>query len=183
MKLSDFLFGKKGKYKQVNRFTPQQQQLFDLISKGLTQGVGELRDIFGPFNQQEFEKGVTDPALKQFREKVLPNLYERYIAGNQVGGSGMRMAGDQAATDLQSQLSQLLYQAQQDQRSRRQQGVGLALGVNPTETTYRPPTQGFVSSILEGASPMIGKQLGTSGADLVSRLFGRLNPASDVRVG
>src|ERR1700761_6084707 len=118
-KLGEILFGKKDKVKQAKTTNPMQDQLLALISEGLSKGEGALADIFGGFDEAAFNEGVTQPALKNFKENILPQLQEKFIANNQVLGTGFQNAQAKAGADLQSKLAQLMYNAQQDQKQNR----------------------------------------------------------------
>ncbi len=157
---SELLFGKKGKNKQLSLQTPEQQELTRLIIDGLKGGgEGPLKELFGAFNPAEFDKGVTQPALKNFKENILPSLQEKFIAGNQVGGSGMQNAQNKAGVDLQSKLAELMYGAQQGQKQNQLQGVNSALGVKPFENVYKPATQGVLQGFAQGAGNAAGKYI------------------------
>lgn len=147
------------KVKQATLKTPEQQTLMQLISDALTKGEGPLKDLFGSFNQQEFEQGITQPALKNFQENILPQIQEKFIAGNQVLGSGMRRGQLKAAEDLQSQLAQLMYQAQQQQKQNRLQGIQSHIGENTFENIVQQPKQ--KSSIWESILPAAGSAVGS----------------------
>lgn len=159
-KLSDFLFGKREKVKKAKTITPGQEELMKLIEEGLKSGTGPFADIFGPFNEQAFEKGVTQPALKNFQENILPQLQEKFIAGNQVLGSGMRRAQTKAATDLQSKLAELMYQAQQGQQKNRLAGLDVGLGTKAFENIYRPQGEGIVQGGLKAGAGAAGAAAG-----------------------
>lgn len=158
-KFSEFLFGNKEKVKKLKTLTPEQEQLMKLIQEGVTSGKGPLADIFGGFNQEEFEKGVSEPALKNFQENILPMLQEKFNAGNQAGGSGQLRAQNKAGTDLQSQLAQLMYQAQQNQKQGKLAGVQSLLGTKSFENVYNPAGGGIVQSFLEGLGKAGGKSI------------------------
>lgn len=154
---SDILYGKKGKFKQTGTLSDSQQQLMELISQGLTSGEGPFGDLFGDFNQSKFEEGVTKPALKTFQEDILPQIQEKFIAGNQVLGSGMRRGQLKAATDFQSKLAELMYNAQQNQQQNKLAGINTALGKQTVENTYRPATEGAVQGFAKGAGQGFAK--------------------------
>lgn len=155
-KFSEWLFGKKGKVKKAETLTPEQQNLLNLISEGLTKGSGPFSEMFGEFNPEDFQKGVADPMMKNFQENILPQLQEKFIAGNQVMGSGMRHGQLKAATDLQSNLAALLYEAQQRHAANRAQGMQTVLGTRAFENMYRPATQGTAQAFAEGAGQAFG---------------------------
>ena len=159
-KVNDFLFGKKGKNKQITTQTPEQQNLLKLITEGLQGGDSSLSDIFGNFDKGAFEEGVSKPAIKQFQEEILPMIQEKFIAGNQALGSGNQRAQLKAGSDLQSKLAQLMYQAQQSHQQNRLQGVNTALGTKAFENVYQPGTEGAVQGFVKGAGQGLGEAVG-----------------------
>ena len=160
-KVDKFLFGGKDKIKKAGTLTPEQEQLMQLINEGLTKGTGSFGDLFGKFDEQKFQEGVANPALKNFQENILPLLNEKFIAGNQVGGSGMQRAQFKAGTDLQSQLAQLMYQAQQGQQQNQLSGIQTQLGTKGFDNLYKQGNTGVIPAFLQGAGQSIGKAVGT----------------------
>ncbi len=158
------------KVKQATTKTPEQQQLIDLINQGLKDGTGPFADIFGQFDQEEFDKGVTQPALKNFQENILPSVQEKFIAGNQTGGSGMRRGLAKAGTDLQSKLAALMYEAQQGQKQNRIAGVTNQVNGQNFENIVKQPKPGFWETLL----PVAGKVAG----DWVTSASGNNNNAA-----
>ncbi len=158
-KFNEFLFGKKGKTKQVSTVSPEQQQLIDLINQGIMKGEGDLAGLFN-FDEEAFQKGVQDPALKNFKENILPQIQEKFIAGNQVLGSGMRRGQTKAATDMQSNIDQLRYQAQQDAAKNKMAAIQQMLGMKTFENVYQPGTQGVVQGVVQGAAEGFGNAVG-----------------------
>jgi len=161
-KLNEFLFGGKDKIKKAGTLSADQEQLMSLINEGLTKGEGPFAEIFGDFNKEGFEEGVSKPALKQFQEDVLPQLQEKFIAGNQVLGSGMRRGQLKAAGDLQSKLAQLMYQAQQDQTKNKLAGIQNVLGTKTHENIYKQGNTGAVQGFVQGAGEGLGKAAGAA---------------------
>jgi hypothetical protein len=159
-KLSEILFGKKDKVKQLKTTNPLQDQLMQLINEGLTSGEGPFGDLFGSFDEDSFNKGVTEPALKNFKENILPMLQEKFIAGNQVLGSGLQNAQVKAAGNLQDQLAQLMYQAQQGQQQNKLAGINSLLGRNTFENVYKQGSTGLVPGVLQGATQGLGQGFG-----------------------
>lgn len=157
-----FAFGTKGKSKQLSTQTPEQEELLKLITEGLTSGEGPLKDIFGSFDPAAFEAGVSKPALQQFQDEILPLLQEKFIGGNQVGGSGMQRAGAKAATDLQSKLAELMYNAQQLQKQGKMQGINTALGTKAVENVYKPGTEGALQGFIKGVGNGVGNAAGVA---------------------
>lgn len=166
---------KKEKFKQQSLKTPEQQALMELIQEGLTSGEGPFGDLFGKFDESAFQKGVVNPAMKNFQENILPQLQEKFISGNQAAGSGLRNAQMRAGVDLQDKLAQLMYQAQQGQNQNRLQGLSSLIGGQNIENVYRPATQGIGSSLLQGMLPGIS---GAIGKGIGQGFSGNQNPVS-----
>ena len=160
-KLSEILFGTKDKVKQLPTINPLQEELINLIKEGLTSGEGPFGKLFGDFDQEGFDKGVTQPALKNFEENILPMLQEKFIANNQIGGSGFNRAKLKAGTDLQDKLAQLMYQAQQDQQKNKLTGIQDILGTKTFENLYKTRDKGAIEGLIQGAAPGLGQAFGT----------------------
>lgn len=161
-KINQVLFGTKDKVKKAGTLTPEQEQLMSLITEGLSKGTGGLGGLFGDFDKQGFDEGVTQPALKDFQENILPQLQEKFIAGNQVLGSGMRRGQLKAGTDLQAQLAKLMYEAQRDQKNMKLSGLNTALGTKGVENIYKQGTTGAVQGFVQGAGEGLGKAAGAA---------------------
>ncbi len=159
-KLSEFFFGPKEKKKQVSTLDPMQKEIQKLIKQALETGEGPFADILGPFNLEQFKEGVEKPALATFREQVLPQIQEQYIAGNQSLGSGMRRGKLKAAQDLQTQLAGLLYQAQQQQQQNRLTGLQNLYGRQTVENIYQKPGIGVAQALIAGLVEGGGQALG-----------------------
>lgn len=159
-KFNEFLFGGKDKIKKAGTLTPEQEKLMALITEGLEKGTGAFGDIFGQFNENEFNEAVKKPALQEFQDTILPQLNEKFIAGNQVLGSGMRRGQLKASTDLQTKLAQLMYEAKQKKQDQRLAGAQTALGVKGTENIYKQGTKGVVPGFVEGVGQGVGQAAG-----------------------
>lgn len=154
-KAKDFLFGTDQKITKAPTATPEQEELLKLIHQGLISGEGPFKDIFGGFNADEFKKGVSDPAMKQFREEILPAIQEKYLYA--AGGSGLERNTTKAGVDLQSRLAELMYNAQQGQKNSRNQGLQTALAQKPFENIVQGEKSGAVQSLLKGVGEGVGK--------------------------
>lgn len=160
-KLSEILFGKKDKVQKVPTISPEQQEMLTLLQNAITKGEGPLAGAFGGFNEEEFNKGVRDPTIKNFQENVLPQLLNKFSGGN-AGGSSMQKALLKGGNDLQSQLAQLMYQAQQQGKQNQQQGVNTALQTKPFENIYKTGTTGAVQEFAKGAGQGLGQAGGAA---------------------
>lgn len=158
----EFVFGKKDKIKQKSTLNPQQDELMALISEGLTKGSGPFASLFGDFDKGAFEEGVTKPALANFQENILPQLQEKFIAGNQVLGSGMRRGQLKASNDLQNQLATLMYNAQQDQQKNKLAGIQSVLAPKAVENVYKQGSTGALTAFAQGAGQGVGQAAGAA---------------------
>jgi len=144
--------------------TRGQQDLIAAIEEGLKSGTGPFADIFGKFNEQEFQEGVANPAIHNFKNEILPSITEKFIGRGTTGGSGMRRGLLKAGTDFEAQLAQLLYQARQQQKQNRISGVQNATGQNHFENIVQPEEESIWSSIL----PALGTVGGAVAGGLVA---------------
>lgn len=167
-KLKEYLFGKKSKVKTQDLRTEEQKMLQELINEGLTKGTGPLADLFGAFDEEAFKKGVSDPALKNFTENILPQIQEQFIAGNAVQGSGLQRAQVKGATDLQSKLAELMYGAMQKQNENRLGGLGLINSAQGKQSYVKEGSKGLFNSAIEGLSGAVGKGAGQGISNLFS---------------
>lgn len=140
--------------------TPEQEALFQALGQGLQGGGGPFGDLFGGFNQEAFQQNVAGPMMRQFFDEVLPQLQEGFIGSNTTLGSGFQRASTKAAAGLQDQLSQLMYQAMQDQNKNRMSGLQQYLGTQTHENVFRPGTSGFLNEAGKGLAQGIGSALG-----------------------
>jgi len=161
-KFSEFLFGGKDKIKKASTITPMQEELKKLISDALKGGEGPLSDIFGAFDTDKFNEGVAKPAIKMFQEDILPQIQEKFIAGNQVAGSGMRRGQLKAANDFQAQLAQLMYEAQQKHKENQMGGINTITGTKDVENIYKQGSEGIVPGFVKGVGQGVGQATGAA---------------------
>ncbi len=171
------LFTRKGKEQRFERFTPEQQQLTELL-RNILSGQGEqpqgglLGSLFGEGGFDAFAA----PAMRQYQEEIVPGLAERFSALGAQKSSGFQQALARSGENLATRLGEA--------RGQQQQGLlGALLGqvMQPQfNTQYTPggPTglsQGL-SGIAGGIGQGLGQGLGGLGqgnlSDLLSRLLG-----------
>lgn len=160
-KLSEVIFGKKSKVKEKDNRTEEQKTLQALIKEGLENGTGPFADIFGSFDKQAFEEGVSGPAMKNFKENILPQIQEQFIAGNAVQGSGLQRAQVKGATDLQSKLAELMYGAQQKQAENKINGLNLINNAQGKQSYVQEGSKGLLNAFTEGISGAAGRGIGS----------------------
>ena len=152
---------KQPKLEQLSTQTPAQKELEELIMSGIKSGTGPLSGLLEGFNPQAFEEGVAKPSIQNFKENILPMLQEKFIAGNQVGGSGAAKSIGRAGQGLQSTLANLLYQAQesgkQSKNANLMQLLDLIAGGRGPENVYKPGQEGLGPTFAKGAANMGNK--------------------------
>ena len=151
-KFGEVILGGTGKVKSATKQTEEQQMLMKLITDALSKGEGPLKELFGGFDEGAFQKGVTDPALKNFQERILPMITEKYIGGNQAHGSALMRSQQRGATDVQSKLAELMYQAQNDQKKNQIAGVQTALGTQTKDNFFAEKPDGLLPAAIEGGA-------------------------------
>lgn len=175
----DFLFGKGEKTQQFQKYTPQQQQLFNQLSSGagqqLPQAFQYLQNILS--QDPEAMKAFEAPARRAFEEQTLPTIAERFSSmgaqkssafGQQLGQEGAALEENLAAQrgGMQAQaLNQLL-------------GL-LGTGLTPQfENVLRPGTSGLLGGLGKAAGAGLGMAGGLYGASqlgpLINSLLGML---------
>jgi hypothetical protein len=86
-----------GEEKRFERFTPEQQQVFQMITNLLTgQGEQPTEGLLGEVYGDNFD-AYAEPALRTFNERIAPGIAERYTA---LG------AGSQRSSAFQNRLAE-----------------------------------------------------------------------------
>ena len=78
-------------------------------------------------------------------------------------GSGIRRATLKAGTDLQSNLSGLRYQAQQDAMRNKMTGINQLLGTRAVENVHKPGNEGLMQGVYKGFATGLGQGIGSMG--------------------
>ena len=182
MGLYDFLFGKEEKMQQVPTMNPQQMQMLQQMLTGMGgggfgggamgAGMQNLTDILS--NNPEAMQKFDAPYMRQFQQKTVPGLAERFAgmgSGGSMGSSAFNQSMGQAGAGLQEQLAALHGQMQQGAMGQLQGMMGMGLGAKPFENIFRPETQGLLGNLMQGA----GQGMGTFGSMWgMSKLFPQL---------
>jgi len=117
---------------------------------GLAQaGAGTLQDLLKPFDptlsMQAWEKGVKEPAMRTWKEEMMPGIMEKYAGANALESSGMRKelvgGGEKLGADISGQLAQILLQ-QQGQTQQTQLGAA-GLGQQYAQMPLQQAMQGL----------------------------------------
>jgi hypothetical protein len=99
---------------QVNLLTPEQQR----ISSQLSSQLSALLTPGSAQEQQLFERGILDPALRTFEQRVQPQISSAFARHGATLGSARGNAISQALTDV-------FTQAQASRAGLQQQALGL----------------------------------------------------------
>lgn len=162
MAFFDFLFGKPGKIKHDQRFTPEQLEVLNQIlgsggrpeSQLFGQGEDYLSRLLSGQGFEQFEA----PLLTQFNEQTVPGIAERFAGMGGLSSSGFQQALGQAASGLTEKLG-----AQRAGLTQQSLGQGLqysqqplqnlltALGFQTQQPYYQQGTTGAITGGLAAA--------------------------------
>lgn len=176
MAFLDFLLGKREKTQEFQRYSPEQEQVLNMLLGGAQQqipsGLEFLSSILSqsPEAMQAFEA----PALRQFQEQILPMIAEKFTGKFGEGssrssafGQQLGQAGASLAERLQAQRAGLGFDALSQL-----QGL-LGTGLSPRkETALRPATSGALQGLLGGLGGGLGYGAGRAISNPLSALFG-----------
>jgi hypothetical protein len=158
------LFGKR-RASQTPTLSPQQQEIFSQLQQGLT-GQGPLSYLSPQGATQNFQELVADPQLQYFQNRTVPAIQQGFI-GNNLGRSSLNQdALIRAGSQVQSNLDQMLFNAQQNAMGR---GAGVAQNLlNPSFQATPAPQQDPFQQLLGGLAPAGGQAFG----DVLSQILG-----------
>lgn len=162
------LFGGGSKPKKRSRFDKTQKGIYADYANAIQSGGGPLGDIYGQFNADEirnlYEQLYAQPAYQNFQENVVPTITGQFRGQNLQNSSYLGGALSKAGTDVQNnlnaQLSNMLYNAQQAAIDRRSRGVENLLNMN-TFDYQKPqasPFESLINGLSSGAGQLIAKK-------------------------
>ena len=170
--LSQFLFGRPGRFEQIPTVTPEQQRMLSQILEGvgvpLGAGLENLQMLLS--GRPEAFQAFQAPAMREFREQIVPEIAERFTGlgaqrssvfpqqlGAAAAGLEERLTGQRAS--LQSQALQQLMSL-------------LGIGLQPQFQTMQIPAQeGLLQPGIRGLGGILG---GIGGTALTGGLGGLL---------
>lgn len=161
------LFGKKkkkGKPKKVSTLDPAQEKLYGEYQQGLY-GQGPFSDLYN-YNaeaaNENFDKNVSRPAERQFKENIIPGITGQFRGNNLMNstyaGESLSRAGRDVQEALDAQRSQMHYQGQQDVLNRKQNSIDRILNMQ-TFAYEKPGAQNpsYIDQVLNSAGPAVGE--------------------------
>jgi hypothetical protein len=171
-------------YKQLPTKTPEQMALLNQFASILSPEL--LDQLMGSQEQfqERFQMGVVDPAMRTFREQIIPELQTAFAGSGSKGGTAQEAqligAGERLSSDLASLLAQAQAQELQQQRGFAGNIAQLGLGTSPFENvaiqkTRTSPFESLLSSLGQGVGELAAKPvfgLAEKGVSAISKLFG-----------
>lgn len=166
--LGDFLFGEKGKIKQLPTKSPQQMQNINQIlsafggqESGMGQGMGQggqggMGGILAQLLQalqsnlepgSEADQRFAAPYLREFNEKTIPGIAERFAGGGALSSSGFGQALSSAGAGLQENLASMRGQQQNQSIGSLLQLLQSALGQQTFDYHEKPASSGFLPTL------------------------------------
>lgn len=103
----------------------------------LSQGQGALDTMLADFDPTSamnfFEKSIKNPTMQTWQKDVMPSIMEKFAGNNAVDSGAMQRelarSGTDMMTNLNGQLANVMYSAQNDQLGRQQQGVNQSMNM------------------------------------------------------
>ncbi len=156
------LFGsKKKKRKKISTLDPQQQALYNDYVKSI-RGEGPFSDMFNydvEGANANFEKNVSRPAYRQYRENVIPSITGQFrnnnIGNSSYTGEALARTGRDVQENLDAQRSNMIFQGQQQANQNRLAGMNTILGTKTFD--YQEPGGNSIDNILNQVGPEAGK--------------------------
>lgn len=157
-KLSEMIFGKKPKMKQIPTMNPQQQQLLQMLLGGLGGGKGGQGGAFNQvlqLLQEQLEPGSEDvfaaPYQRQFEEQTIPGLAERFAGfganSGALSSSGFAQSLGAAGAGLQERLASLGAENKRGSMKDIMSLLSVGLGQQPFQYHEKPGHSGIGSSL------------------------------------
>lgn len=179
-KIGEFLFGKGDKMKKISTLSPEQKQLFQMLTgsmqdqgmpeflgqnQGYQNGLNYLQNLYSQ-SPDAFDH-FSAPYIRQFKEEIVPGLAERFSMAGGKNSSAFNQAMGRAAEGLQTNLasqleslkSSLLPQLLGYSQAPFDQYQGLlnnALGMRTFENVYQPGSSGLLGNALTGFAQGLG---------------------------
>lgn len=163
-----FFFGEKDKAKRFKNLTPEQQQTLSDVMTSLTGEEGPYSDVYGKFDPEQagdvFQQSVADPAYRNFEQKTIPGIMQSFADQGPSSGLYQTLAtsGRDLNENLAGQRSKYIYDAQQANLARRQQGIQTSLNTQVHQPYIQAGYKGLVPGVVEGFAKGAGQAAGTA---------------------
>lgn len=156
MAFLDFLFGKKEKTQEFQKYNPQQEAALNQLLAGGQKQLPEAFDYLSMLLSQDPQQmaAFEAPAMRQFNEQIIPGIAERFTSqfgpGSQRSsafGQQLGAAGAGLAERLQAQRSGLGLSALSQLQSLLSGGLG-----QRSDKVVRPAQPGLLQGLVPGLS-------------------------------
>jgi len=160
MAFLDFLFGKNEKLQEFPRYTKQQQDILNQLAGGAQQQLPDvfnyLQGILGqsPEAMQQFQA----PALRQFKEEIIPSIAERFTKVGAQGSSAFTQALGKAGAGLAENLASQRATLSSNAINQLLQLLSGGL-TQQSEQVFRPRSSGFLEDLLSYSAPGVGQNI------------------------
>lgn len=169
------LMGQPGRFEQVQRLSPQQQQLQSALGSAVMPGLDYYRGILGGDTSQL--DALSAPIMRQFEREIVPSIAGRFAARNNLRSSAFQNALASAGRDLSTNLggiqAGLLGQAAGNLSGL--SGAALAPSFQPI---YRPQVPGALDALAQSFGGMAGGMGQGLGSQFARDAFGPSDPLS-----
>lgn len=153
---NEILFGSNPR--EVGRsqlMTPEQQQLLsNLINDAGPQAVGAFPGLLQGFSEENFQKGVVDPTVRNYRQDILPEIEGRFADSG--ASSSLNQALASSSEDLSNVLAGQRINYQQGQQQAQLGALNQILGLLG-QKSFQPIVQGPQPGILGDIIAALGK--------------------------
>ncbi len=158
------LFGsKKKKMKRKSTLDPQQRQLYNDYVAGL-RGQGPNAGMFShdaDAANKNFDLNVANPAYRQYRENVIPNITGQFrnnnIGNSSYTGEALSRHGRDIQESLNAARSQMHTEGKRYADQNRLSGMNTILGTNTFD--YKQPSGSGIDNILGQLAPKAGEYI------------------------
>jgi len=153
------------KPKKISTMDPTQQGLYKDYASALRGEGGPLADVFAPADldalRQLYQQKYSQPAYQDFQENIIPSITGQFRGQNLQNssylGGALSKAGTRVQQGLDSNLAEMLFNAQQSATNRRASGVSNVLGMNTFD--YKKRERSLIDELLSGLAGGAGSLL------------------------
>lgn len=122
---------------------------------GGDEASGAISGLLKGYDEDMFQKGVVDPAMRQYENQVLPSLQQRFTDANAGSSSALNQALSQSAQDLSSSLAGKRIDLQNSMAQQQLGGLG-TLNNLIGQRTFDPIVQGPQGGMLKDILSALG---------------------------
>lgn len=149
---------------QANLMTPEQSNFL----KSLITGLGpQAQQAFGGllkgYDENEFQKGVVDPAMKTYNQSILPAIEQRFTDANAGNSSALNQALLSSSEDLSNTLAGQRINYQQMLGGQQTNVLGQImqlLNARQFDPIVQGPKEGLLKDIIQGGAKIGAASMG-----------------------